>query len=584
MPMRRLILGLALTVSIAAPAWADRFAITGATVFDGTGAPPAEAVVVVNDGLIESVIPGTKAPRGVKTVSAKGLALLPGFFDVHTHYTPNGSPGAPPQISAAYVAAGVTTVNDFHQPPEAFAFRREWQKDFPGPHVNLTARTSTPGGHGADWADQNTTRWINTPEAAKAAIEELSVYKPDFIKAFTDGWRYGSGIDNTSMNLPTLTALVEAAHAHGLRVGTHTVTVDKGKIAAEAGVDIIVHALQDVPVDQSTIDMMVQHKTSFAPTLAVYEPAKPGQPPPSKSQLAQREPKFKIALANVKTLHDAGIRIVTGTDAGMPGTVHGVSTLREMELLVQAGLTPVEALVAGTGAAAGAMGQTDRGVIAPGKRADIVLIKGKPWETIADVYKTERTYVDGKVMFGKGAPKPYTSTVAPSAVLTSGLVADFQRADGRTSMNTLPVANPDGGVDRSIQIMTIETAADGNRYLDVASRFAHKSDARTEAVLFLTPGGIQPADASAFKSIKFDVRGDGAYELGVSAVDVNWTAPFSASAGWTTVEVPFSALKTEDEDNAELSFSPKQLLALRFTTRGAGGTTGWLEIDNVRFE
>lgn len=582
--MRRLLLGLALAATMAAPAFAERFAITGATVFDGTGAPPAVAVVVVNDGIIESVIPGTKAPRGVKTVSAKGLALLPGFFDVHTHYTPNGAPGAPPQISAAYVAAGVTTVNDFHQPPEAFAMRREWQQAFPGPHVNLTARTSTPGGHGADWADQNTTRWINTPEAAKAAIEELSVYKPDFIKAFADGWRYGSGIDNTSMNLPTLTALVEAAHAKGIRVGTHTVTVERGKIAAKAGVDIIVHALQDVPVDQETIDLLVQNKTNYAPTLAVYEPAKPGQPPPTEAQMNQRLPKFKVAMANVKTLHDAGVQLVVGTDAGMPGTVHGVSTLREMELLVEAGLTPVEALVAGTSAAASAMGQTDRGVIAPGKRADLVLIKGKPWENISDVRNTERTWVDGKVMFGKGAPKPYTSPTPPAAVLASGLVADFQRPDGRTSVNTLPVANPDGGVDRSIQIMTIETAADGNRYLSVASRLSYQSDARTEAVLFLRPGGIQPADASAFRSLKFDVRGDGAYSLDVAAVDVSWTAPFSAGAAWSTVEIPFSALKPEDPDNAELTFTAKDLLALGFVTRRPGGATAWLEIDNVRFE
>lgn len=582
--MRRFITCLSLVLVAASPALAERFAITGATVFDGTGAAPVQAVVVVNDGVIESVIPGTKAPRGVKTVSAKGLSLLPGFFDVHAHYTPNGAPGSPPQISAAYVAAGVTTVNDFHQPPEAFAFRREWQQTFPGPHVNLTARTSTPGGHGADWADQNTTRWINTPEAAKAAIGELVPYKPDFIKAFTDGWRYGSGIDNTSMNLPTLTALVEAAHANNLKVGTHTVTVERGKIAAKAGVDIIVHALQDVPVDQETIDLMLQNKTNYAPTLAVYEPAKPGQPPPTAAQMQQRLPKFKVAMANVKTLHDAGVPVVLGTDAGMPGTVHGISTLREMELLVEAGLTPVEALVAGTSASAKAMGQTDRGVIAPGKRADMVLIKGKPWETIADLYKTERTYVDGKVMFGKGAPKPYTETTAPAAVLTSGLIADFERADGRTANGVLPVANPDGGVDRSIQIMTVETAANGNRYLDVASRFAHKSDARTAAVLFLQPGGIQPADASAFKGLKFDVRGDGAYELDVDAVDTTWTAAFSAGPGWSTVEIPFSALKPEDADNGELAFSPKELLALTFITRRPGGSTAWLELDNIRFE
>jgi imidazolonepropionase-like amidohydrolase len=582
--MRRLVLGLTLTALMAAPAWAERFAITGATVFDGTGAAPVQAVVVVNDGLIESVIPGTKAPRGVKTVSAKGLALVPGFFDVHTHFTPGGSPGFAPQIAAAYVASGVTTVNDFHQPPEAFATRREWEKSYPGPHVNLTARTSTQGGHGADWADQNTTRWINTPESAKQTIEELSVYKPDFIKAFADGWRYGSGVDNTSMNLPTLTALVEAAHSKGLRVGTHTVTVERGKIAAKAGVDIIAHALQDVPVDQEVIDLMVANKTNYAPTLAVYEPVKPGMREMPAAALATRTAKFQIALDNVKKLHDAGVNVVLGTDAGMTGTPHGSSTLREMELFVEAGMTPVEALVAGTSATAAAMGQTDRGTIAPGKRADIVLIKGKPWENIKDVRNTQTTYVDGKVMFGKGAPKAYEATTPPALALTSGLVADFQRADGRTNYNTLPVGNPDGGVDRSVQIMTVETAENGNRYFSITSNMARKPNASTEAVLFLTPGGIQPADASGFKSVKFDVRGDGAYRLGVAAVDTSWAAPFSATSAWTTVEIPFSALRPVREDDGEMTFSAKELLALRFTTQRPGGSTAWLEIDNVRFE
>ncbi|HMO43570.1 MAG TPA: amidohydrolase, partial [Phenylobacterium sp.] len=118
-------------------------AIRGATVFDATGAEPRTADVVVRDGRILAVGQGIAIPADARTIDAAGKALLPGFFDVHTHWTPNGQPAAAPAIATAYVQAGVTTVNDFHQPPEAFEPRRRWESQLATPHVNLTARMST---------------------------------------------------------------------------------------------------------------------------------------------------------------------------------------------------------------------------------------------------------------------------------------------------------------------------------------------------------------------------------------------------------------------------------------------------------
>ncbi|MCR5880948.1 hypothetical protein [Phenylobacterium sp. J367] len=92
-------------------------AIMGATVFPATGAEPFVANVVIRDGRIAEVGPKVRAPRGATVIDAKGKALLPGFFDLHTHWTPNGQPNITPEIANAYIAAGVTTVNDFHQSP-----------------------------------------------------------------------------------------------------------------------------------------------------------------------------------------------------------------------------------------------------------------------------------------------------------------------------------------------------------------------------------------------------------------------------------------------------------------------------------
>lgn len=351
----------------AAPAMKPVTAIVGATVFDGTGAAPHVATVIIRDGRIVDVGPGLKPPRGATVIQAKGKALLPGFFGLHTHWTPGGQPAVAPPIAAAYVSSGVTTVNDFHQPPEAYAPRRRWLGALTTPHVNFTARISTPGGHGADWADEATTKWVSTAEGARAAVRGLIPYKPDAIKAFADGWRYGAGPDNSSMDYWTLAAIADEAHKNGLKVLTHTVTVERGKVAARARVDVIAHSLQDREVDDEVVALMKANGVTYAPTLAVYEPIKPGQPQPANrddARLQNALKKFGYALHNVKALHDAGVTIAVGTDAGMPGTPHGASTLREMELLVQAGLTPTEALMAGTANSAKAMNEfTDRGAI-----------------------------------------------------------------------------------------------------------------------------------------------------------------------------------------------------------------------------
>src|SRR6185295_11376281 len=102
---------------------------------------------------------------------------------------------------------------------------------------------------------------------------------------------------------------------------------------------------------------------------------------PEDGKSNQQFTKFDYALANAKLLYDSGVTIALGTDAGMPGTPHGASTLHEMELLVRAGLTPSQALIAGTASSAKVINQLDdRGTIEKGKRADLVLIKGEPWK------------------------------------------------------------------------------------------------------------------------------------------------------------------------------------------------------------
>ena len=586
-------LALALGLGPAAEAQAPSggtTAIMGATVFAATGEAPKVANVIIRDGRIVAVGPAVRAPRGAKVIDAKGKALLPGFFDLHTHWTPAGDPNITPKIANAYIAAGVTTVNDFHQSPESWAPRRAWLATLAAPHVNFTARTSTPGGHGADWADVNTTKWVNTPEAARKAIRELVPYKPDLVKAFADGWRYGNGPDNTSMDHATLAALVDEAHKNNWKVGTHSVTVDRGRAAGLAKVDYIAHSLQDREVDAETIAAIKSGGTAYAPTLAVYEPVKPGMTAPAnpdEPRFRQTVRKFGYALKNVKALHDAGVLVALGTDAGMTNTPHGSSTLREMELLVQAGLTPTEALMAGTANSAKVMGVLeDRGTIEAGKRADLVLVDGRPWEQISDVRRTVRVFIDGRQVHGPGTvlPKANAETAMP-ATPVQALIDDFERPDGRTALDTLRTDDMDGGLDRTVQISQIIDRDGGGKALSLAGKLSVKPDPQAAVILPLSRGSVRPVDARAYKGVRLEVRGgEGRHRLLVNTLQGRFAADIPAGPAWRTVEVPFADLAPAPGRGAAIGpWRGEDLTEVQVAATAEGGRKVWLQLDNVTF-
>jgi len=566
-------------------------AIMDATVFDATGAAPFRANVVVRNGRIAEIGTRVRAPRGAQIIDAAGKALLPGFFDVHTHWTPNGVPALTPDVATAYVQAGVTTVNDFHQPPESYEPRRRWLQTLASPHVNLTARMSTPGGHGADWGDQNTTRWVNTPQAAEAGVAAVAAYSPDLIKVFADGWRYGQSADNTSMDEGTLAALVDAAHDQGLKVVTHTVTVTRGAQAARAGVDIIVHSLQDRLVDAETISAMRESGIAYAPTLAVYEPVKPGQAAPAdmgSPRMLQSQRKFQFALDNVRLLNDAGVPIALGTDAGMPGTPHGEATLHEMQLLVRAGLTPTQALLAGTANSARAMGViADRGTIEVGKRADLVLIDGRPWEDIAQVRRTHAVFIDGRQVHGPGVLLPAANGRPVMPTIRIGpLVDDFEQADGRTSLDTLRVDDFDGGQDRTIQLSQVIARDGDGRALSLSARMARKPSPVAGVIFPLSRGSIEPVDLTDREGIRLEVRGDGGlYEVRLRGEKGMWRAEVQADAQWKTLEIPFTAFEpmTNRSGATGPAWSGENLFDIRLGTSRPGGSLLWMEVDNLTF-
>jgi imidazolonepropionase-like amidohydrolase len=605
--MKRILLFFGLTAALGAQ---QPIVIRGARVVDGTGAPARAATVVIRGVRIEAVAANASMPAQARVIDAAGQTLLPGLFDLHTHLAASGVTGVAGDWGKnlkAYLACGVTTVNDYSTYGEMIAPVHRLLENgvLPGPRVNMAVRLSTPGGHGTEfgWGDFMTLT-AGTPEEAHARMKTALAYRPDAIKIFTDGWRYGAAPDLTSMNLETLTAMVADAHAAGVKVFTHTVTLQGAKIAAQAGVDVLAHGVGDAPVDGELIGLLKSKGTFYVSTLSVYE-SKPKTPARALDLLdaaatalvagraaaqpnAARQKRWGFLMDNVRRLHQAGIGVGVGTDAGETATYHGYSALHEMELLVEAGMTPLEAIEAGTSVSARALGvEKQRGMIALGMSADLVLIDGRPDEKIGDIEKTSRVFFNGaesdikslEAAIQTAAPTPLPAHKVPA------LIDDMEGAGGRTALGTLRVNSTDAGTDHSTMMFLPLPRNPNHRALMIEARMAAKPHPFVRLEMPLTPGGIELADVSQYAGISFEVRGEGTYRLlahtnGVQAADP-FAAPFSASGEWQLVKVPFSALARKAE--GAKAWTGRDVRALVFELSGAPESGVWLELDNVRF-
>jgi imidazolonepropionase-like amidohydrolase len=198
-------------------------AITNARLA-GAGADPV--TIVIHNGRI-SAVGAVKAPDGATTLDAGGRTVTPGLFDMHTHLRAsavNGEPADWAKNTRAYLYCGVTTVVELSSQGEMF---EPLKRLIPGPHLQIASRMSPPGGHGLEGGRGEVfTLEVLTPRQAIAAVKSVLPYKPDVIKVFTDGWRYGNAPDMTSMEEATLKALVDEAHKSNIPVVTHTVTLE----------------------------------------------------------------------------------------------------------------------------------------------------------------------------------------------------------------------------------------------------------------------------------------------------------------------------------------------------------------------
>lgn len=372
-------------------------------VFTGEAVLP-NAHVTLQNGLITTV---TTQPvpvvDGTEIVDGRGRTLLPGLIDAHAHVFPGNLEQA--------LVFGVTTVLDLMGDPAAINPLRRHAGATPTMADVRTAGTAAtvPGGHGWYLVEMGYLPPFPTltePAQAEAFIDARLKEGSDYIKILIDdGSTTGTPLPKLSED--TITALIDHAHSRNQLTIAHALNASDAATAVRAGIDVLGHLFVDLPIDQDLPHLLAEQDTAVIPTLAVLDGLF-GRPHASELLADHRiepyldttsrqmlsfgaiplnpEARYNLNIPHrtLSLLRDAGVTILAGSDASNPDTAHGATLHLELELLVRAGLTPVEALTAATSAPAERFTLPDRGRIAAGLRADLLLVHGDPTSNITD--------------------------------------------------------------------------------------------------------------------------------------------------------------------------------------------------------
>lgn len=390
-------------------------AYTGATLWDGTGAPAVtDATLLVQDGRILSVEAGGAVPRGAEEVDLSGRWVTPGLVDAHAHVSGRWADStvtdAEERVEAdllLFARYGVTTVNSLGgEPVEAEAVRGE--QDFPAPgRARLHFAGDVVVGP--------------SPMEAELQVIDNADRQVDWIKMRVDD-NLGTA---EKMPWPAVEAAITAAHGRGLRVATHLFYLADAERLLDLGTDLVAHSVRDTTVPESFALRLRQEGVCYVPTLTrevttfVYAERPEWFDDPfflrwaSEREMAVvTEPDFQARMAasraawqyrealtqaqeNLAILVEAGAPVAFGTDSGPAARFPGYLQHLELRLMVDAGLTPEQALRSATSEAAGCLGLSDVGILEAGRWADFLVFEGDPLADIDNTKTLEAVYVGG---------------------------------------------------------------------------------------------------------------------------------------------------------------------------------------------
>lgn len=418
----RFVFGTLALAALPALATAQVTAFVGGRIIDGTGQVIERGTLVVRDGRIAAVGPAatTAVPADAVRVDVAGKTMLPGLINAHGHVAATSGLRSAPEFYTrenlvrqlrTYAQYGVTTVYSLGDDQAAgFALRDEQAKG-PLSRARLFVAGAVITGATAD--------------EARAATDKAADQKPDVLKIRVD--------DNlgTSRKMPEAAwrAAITRAHERGLRMAVHIFYRDDASALVNAGADFIGHSVRDAPVDAAFATAMKARDVCYCPTLMrevstyvygstpewandafftkgvaadivtqISDPARQSQMRESAGYKLglQYKAALEVAKRNLKALADQGVRIAMGTDTGPPGRFQGFFEHLEMEMMAEAGLTPMQVLVSATGDAARCHKNTDLGVLAQGRVADLLVLGANPLENIRNLRSIEQVWIGGR--------------------------------------------------------------------------------------------------------------------------------------------------------------------------------------------
>jgi len=410
-------------------------AFTGARVIDGTGSAPIEqATIVVTNGRITAVGPSATVmpPAGATVVNVAGKTIIPGLINAHAHIDPDISANPGPYRDEmvrrlkTYATYGVTSIMtlgfETYDEPEGF-YLRDTQRLGIGPVATDAPRLYAsgrpilfrPGPTGTE-----------TPDAARIDVQRHVPLRADFIKLHLDGVP-------ADLKPDVIAAAIDEAHKHNMSTAIHIIYLKDAKTAIASGVDVIAHSVRDLDIDAATIAEMKRRNVALIPTLVrdrsvfIYEnlpdffkdpfflralptykrevdllsdPASQ-QRMRTNATVQASKPQLAQGIKNLKPLIDAGIPIAMGSDSGsIPdrnlGRWIGYNEHAELEMMVAAGMTPMQALVSATSTAARVMKIDGAGSLQTGKWADLVVLNANPLMDIKNTRQIDAVYIGGR--------------------------------------------------------------------------------------------------------------------------------------------------------------------------------------------
>jgi imidazolonepropionase-like amidohydrolase len=418
--------------------------LKGALLIDGTGRPAIENSVLVIQG--DNILAAGKSgavpiPKDADLQDVSGKTIMPALINLHGHLglTTNGVDSVSGNYTEEnvrrqlqkYLSYGVATVASFGQDADLIFELRDAQ------HAGKLggARFFTAGRGLAEANNRPNPAEIRyhpkTPDEARGDVREVAAHHPDYVKMWVD-----DNLGHSPKMQPEIyQAIIDEAHRHHVRAFAHEYYLADAKGLLAAGIDGFAHSVRDQPVDNEFIQAMKARDVFLIPTLVreevVFIYAQGGKwlndpffqagvdpgvlatlASPAFTDKTRQDPdlaKYKAGLEmakkNLKALHDAGVKIAFGTDSGVPGRFSGYFEHRELQLMVEAGLTPMQAIVAATSTNAAILkGQREFGTLERGRRADFLVLDASPLQDIRNTEKLSAVWQAGKTVPSVSAP------------------------------------------------------------------------------------------------------------------------------------------------------------------------------------